>query len=260
MKRAFTLPIAVLLAFLVQGQVSVDRPVVLTAAADSARRITGLVQAQQGDALITAGEAQVAAFCWATTSGTTNTLLMTTEPPVDAYRNGLLIRWSPHRINSGAVRANVNGLGSRRIYRADGLPLEQGALDPGSVAEIVYWDTAFFLTKRTRTNCPGGYVQLTSDVCIQRNDSTVTDAFTATIQCRQGGARLCSWAEYVAACNVLGTQLNGRFDDWEWIDDTSDHTHTGNQVGRFTCRSQRAIGMTTTTSNYGAVRCCYRIP
>jgi len=260
MKRLFTCLGLMLVLLPLRGQVQVDRPLVFSATADSARRITGLVQATQGDALITAGEALAGGYSWATASGTTNTILLSTEPPVYAYRNGLTLRWMPHRINSGAVRANVNGLGTRRIYRPDGLPVGQGELDPGKVAEIIYWDTAFFLTGRARTDCPAGYLPVSSELCVQRNDSVLTDIFTATVMCRQAGARICTWDEYIIFCSLLGAQLNGRFDDWEWIDDTSDHTHTGNQAGRYTCASQRAVNADTMTNNHGVVRCCYRKP
>ncbi len=44
--------------------------------------------------------------------------------------------------------------------------------------------------------------------------------------------------------------------EWEWIDDTSNHTHTANQVGRFSCQSQRSANVIVTMT--GNTRCCYR--
>ena len=260
MKRMLLLVLPLLASASVPGQVRLDRPLVLSGASDSLRRIDGLVKAQQADALITAKEALAGSYCWGVPSGASNFILLSTTPPVDAYTNGLTIRWIPHRVNTGPPRANVNNLGARRILRPDGLPAEQGALDPGKVVEIVFWDSTFFLTSRSRTDCPDGYASLNADICIQRNDSGSTDYFSAALQCRISGARLCTWAEYMSACDLVGGQLNGLFDDWEWIDDTSDHTHTSNQAGRFTCQSQRAVNADTSPNNIAPVRCCYRKP
>jgi hypothetical protein len=261
LNRPLLLPLAWAFALTAWGQVQVDRPVVLAGSADSLRRITGLTMAMDETALITAGEAVQGTVHLALSSGSTNTVALTLSPPALAYTSGMTIRWNPHVVSAGGlVKVNVDGLGDRSVYRNDGLPVAFGQLQPGSVAEIIYADTAFFLTGRTRSDCPTGFVEVSSELCIQQNDSTLIDVFSAVVYCRQRGARLCTWDEYVLACSAQGQQLSGMFDDWEWIDDTSDHTHTGNQAGRYSCRSHRALSADLNPNSVGVIRCCYRKP
>jgi hypothetical protein len=261
MNRACSLAFAMSLALASWCQVQVDRPVVLTGAVDSLRKVTGLVAASEGTALITADEALQGTVHLARPNGTTNAVALTMRPPAQAYVTGLIVRWSPHVVSAGGLlKVNVDGLGDRNVYRNDGLPVAFGQMEPGTMAEMIYADTAFFLTSRTRSDCPSGFLEVSTELCIQQVDSSLTDVFTAAVYCRQRGARLCTWDEHVLACNTLGQQLSGQFDDWEWIDDTSDHTHTGNQAGRFTCRSHRSMSADLNSNSVGTIRCCYRKP
>lgn len=261
LNRALTLAMLVGLSTTVRGQVEVDRPVVLTAGPDSLRKVMGLSAAMSETALITQGEALQGAVHQASASGSTNAIALTMTPAAQAYRNGMTVRWNPHLVSAGGlVKVNVDGLGDRPVYRGDGLPAAYGQLDPGSMAELIYVDTAFYLTSRTRSDCPSGFVEVNEELCIQRNDTTLIDIFSAAVFCRQRGARLCTWDEYLLSCTTQGQQLTGKFDDWEWIDDTADHSHTGNQAGRYTCNSHRSWDAATYQNAFGVIRCCYRKP
>ncbi len=257
MKRfASLLPILVLAAPL-HAQVTVDRPVRFISADSSQRQVSGLARATVSDALLTAGQAQDGSLHAATAAGTAMTVQLQQDPPCAAYANGLRVRWTQPVQGMGRVRLNVDGLGNRPVYRTDGLPVDAGALAAGSYAEAIYVDTAFFLQQRQRTACPDGFVEVNSSLCIQRNDTLNTSIFSAVTWCNERGARLCTWDEYIHACSSQQAQLIDLFDNWEWMDDTSDHTHTADQVGRWQCRSQRAIGAVDHPNNYGAVRCCF---
>jgi hypothetical protein len=129
-------------------------------------------------------------------------------------------------------------------------------LSTGSLATLVYADTAFFISGRAPQSCPDGFLAVNGQYCIQRNDTLNVSIFTATRWCNDRGARLCSWGEYMHGCSVNQAVMEGMFDDWEWIDDTNDHTHTADQSGRYQCRSMRNTSAIEDNNNYGRVRCC----
>jgi hypothetical protein len=237
------------------AQVTVDRPLRFTAADSTLRQVEGIAPAVSGDALLQAGAGRGIVHL-AQAGGTAMAVTLVMEPPCTAYVSGLKVRWTPVAQGAGLVTLNVDGLGARRLYRSDGLPVDAGALAVGSIAEAVYQDTAFFLQHRQRTTCPDGYLPVNASLCIQRNDTLNTSIFNAVKWCSDRGARLCTWDEYIAACTAQQGALIDLFDNWEWMDDTSDHTHTANQAGRWQCRSQRAIGAVDHPNNYGSVRCC----
>lgn len=258
MKRA-GLPLLLLVPSCALAQIHVDKPVVLTAADSAQRAIEGLARATAQDGLITLGGAQSGAYHWGQATGTGMAIELTLDPPCAAYTNGLTLRFMPSSAGSGAVTLNVDGLGAKRIYRSDAKPVGLGQLQPGGIAEVVYADTAFFLMGRAQAGCPAGYLAGGGDLCIMQDDTLYMSIFNATRWCYERGARLCSWDEYIQACTLNQPELNGLFDEWEWIDDTSDHTHTGNQAGRWQCRTQRQWGALESDNNYAQVRCCQRI-
>lgn len=241
------------------AQVRVDKPIILTSADSVQRSITGLAPATNESHLITLGDAQRGAYRWAQVSGTAMAIQLAMEPPCAAYTNGLNVRFMPVSAAAGAVTLNVDGLGAERIYRSDARPIGAGQIQPGTVVEAVYMDTAFFLVGRERGGCPAGYLPAGGDLCIMREDTGFMSIYSATRWCFERGARLCSWDEFIAACSINQSELGGLFNEWEWIDGTSDHTHTANQGGRYQCRSQRQIGAVESDNNYGEVRCCMRI-
>ena len=241
------------------AQVHVDKPLVLTSADSTQRAVEGIAPAANETGLITLGDAQSGRYHWGQATGTAMAIQLSLDPPCAAYTNGLNVRFMPTASGYGAVTLNVDGLGAKRIYRSDALPVSVGQLQPGTIAEAVYADTAFFLMGREQAGCPAGYLPGGGDLCIMQDDTMYISIFNATRWCYDRGARLCSWDEYIQACTANQPAMTGLFDEWEWIDDTSDHTHTGNQAGRWQCRTQRQWGALETNNNYAQVRCCLRI-
>lgn len=246
-------------AMLAAAQVHVDRPLVLTAADSSARSVSGLAPAVTGNGLITLGDARSGRYRWAQVGGTGMALTLSLDPPCEAYVSGLGVRFLPNAPGSGPVTFNVNGLGAKRVYRGDGTLVTAGELEPGVITQAIYADTAFFLTARAAEGCPTGFLSARPSLCFMQHDTLNLSVYNATKWCMDRGARLCTWDEYIQACTALQAQLSGLFDDWEWIDDTSDHTHTGNQAGRYGCRSQRSWGAVEDPNNYARVRCCLTV-
>jgi hypothetical protein len=241
------------------AQVHVDKPLVLTSTDSTLRTIDGLAPATHESGLVTLGDAQNGRYHWGQAGGTAMAIQLTLDPPCMGYTNGLTVRFLPASSGYGAVTLNVDGLGAKRIYRSDARPVSVGQLQPGTIVEAVYTDTAFFLMGREQAGCPTGYLPGGGDLCIMRDDTLYMSIYNATKWCFDRGARLCSWDEYIAGCTANQSEMIGLFNEWEWIDDTSDHTHTANQAGRWQCRTQRQWGAVESDNNYAQVRCCLRI-
>jgi len=241
------------------AQVHVNKPMVLTSTDSTLRAIEGLAAAINETGLITLGDAQSGRYHWGQAGGTPMAIQLTLDPPCTDYTNGLTVRFLPTAASYGAVTLNVDGLGAKRVYRSDARPVSAGQLQPGTIVEAVYADTAFFLMGREQAGCPAGYLSGGGDLCIMRDDTLYMSVYNATKWCFDRGARLCSWDEYIAGCTANQPDMIGLFNEWEWIDGTSDHTHTANQAGRWQCRTQRQWGAVESDNNYAQVRCCLRI-
>ncbi len=259
MRRLLPLLLHILLAAHCAAQVHIDRPIILTAPDTSQRMVTGLARADAADALITLGDARSGFYHWAQASGTGPNINLTVDPVATAYVNGLGVRFLPTAPAAGVVTFNVDGLGPKPVYRSDGLRLTVGQVQPGSIVEAIYADSAFFLQGRAPAACPTGFLPVNTSFCLMRNDTLNMSIYNATNWCYSRGARLCSWDEYISACTAVQGQLEGMFDDWEWIDGTADHTHTAVQAGRYACRSERSWGALEDDNNYARVRCCYSL-
>lgn len=248
-----------LLCLALHAQVRLDGPLRFTAQEDDARQVEGLAQPADATDLITLRQARSGALTWASVQGTHNALQLFLEPAQTDLSPGLFLRFVPALDNLGPVTLSVDGTEALPLLMPDGAPLKRGELQAGAVAHVVLAEGAFHLMGRARGTCPPGFLQVNDDLCIQADEGPSMLIFGAMQYCNQRGARLCAWDEYVHACLSLEGTLSQMFDNWEWIDDTSDHTHTSDQVGRWTCNSQRSVGSVDHPNNYGNVRCCHTL-
>ncbi|MCB0792653.1 MAG: hypothetical protein H6595_02615 [Flavobacteriales bacterium] len=242
------------------GQVHVDGPMRMTATDSTQRTIEGIDTPVTDTDLITMGVSRSGSVNWGMASGSASAIQLTLDPPASRYAEGLVVRFLPTQSSAGAITLNVDGLGPRDLLGRERLPLQLGDLVAGQIAEARYTDSVFVFVPHPVSGCPEGYVAANDHLCVQVDDGPSMSFFNASHYCTGRGARLCTWDEYIHACVVLGPQLTGLFNEWEWIDDTSDHTHTADQVGRWQCISQRSVGAVEHPNNYGEVRCCYRLP
>ncbi|MBK8339009.1 MAG: hypothetical protein IPK99_02900 [Flavobacteriales bacterium] len=241
------------------AQVSVDKPVQFTAADPAQRQVSGLGSPTQEDALIDLHTARIGSVHWAQAGGTAAAISLSMTPAAGAYRDGLRLRFIPAIANGATVTLNVDGLGAVPLVGPEGIAPPVGLLAPGRVAEVIYSDSVFTISARTTHGCPVGFLQANDRLCIQESEGANVSIFTAVQQCTAKGAAVCSWDEYIHACTLLSGQLTNLFNDWEWIDGTSDHTHTANQAGRYYCGQQRSIPAAEHPSAFARARCCYHL-
>lgn len=91
---------------------------------------------------------QKQSFIYGTVGGTANAITLTNSPVVASYVNGLRLKFKATATNSGATTVNVDGLGTKNIYKLSGTTL--GALTgneivSGAIYELNYDGTQFQL-------------------------------------------------------------------------------------------------------------------
>lgn len=198
---------------------------------------------------------------WATASVVGQVLVLGSDgPPMSTIRPGTLLRFiNPTGSDAGPFYWTLQymGLEALPLLKADGLPVLPGQLRPGVVSEVVYGGEAWVLAGRSERFCPPGFTNVDPQYCIQTNDLPATMGFFPAVEaCHALGARLCTWEEFYFACTHLEGQLSGTFDGWEWIDDVSNHGHTADVVGRYTCKD---LSDRSPSNANVQVRCCYSL-
>ncbi len=235
-----------------RAQVSVDTPVALTGP-PSERAIDGIAAPVSGDAVITVEGSVRSEWSWGTATVQGNAIALTTQPAFTAYRNGSLVRFVTPSTMNGAITLAVDGLPAADLVRPDGLPITVGQMVQGRVCEVMYAEGRFVLLNAREVGCPQGFLFVNANYCIEATSSPAVDWTVATDNCNNKGGQLCTWGEHHAACTLLQGQFTNMFVDYEWVDDTSNHSHTANQVARVNCLQQRS----GTLDVPARVRCCY---
>jgi hypothetical protein len=238
----------------VSAQVTLDAPLRFTGDAQSSG-IEGLAAPVVPSAAITVDYAALGASHWSQASLSADTIELVTEPAVAAYRDGLLVRFLMPIARYGRTWVRVDAGPAVPLVGGDSLAPVLGELTVGALCEVVLVNGKAVLMSPHVRGCPPNSVPVNQSFCIQTNRKTAVDHLDASQYCAERGGRLCTWDEYYAACTLTTGQLTGQFADWEWINDTSDHTHTANQMGRTSCTSQRTSGYYLQSS----ARCCYRM-
>ncbi len=247
-----------LLSLLSWGQVEIDGNIDFSNAPVGEQHVSGLGQPTTASSLVSlnAAVAGVAHWC-STVSMTQDTIILQPSIEVSQLSNGLLLRFIADTLSFGDTWIKLATMPAAPLRDKDKKALTRGRFYTQEVLQIQWQDSVFILTNPPASECPAGYLRLTEALCIQQSDNQLADWFEANDACEKQGSSLCTFAEYIHACRTLDNDLIGLFNNWEWIDDTSDHTHTADQVGRFTCSSNRSRG--ATHQDFANYRCCYLI-
>lgn len=240
---------------LVSGQVQVDRGMILTGPAVE-RNVEGLAAPVDESALITVDALASGIAHWGVAAEVNDTIVLTVTPALQAPSAGTLIRFLPLSSNTGPRWIRSGLAPARPLLTMDGAPVTPGVLLQNAPAEVVLNGTDWFLLNGNTNACPPGTLRTAGPVCMDIASTPGLLFYQAIDLCAGRGGKLCTWDEYAVGCALLETQLVGLFNEWEWIDDSSNHTHTANQAGRLSCQSQRSANVITFMT--GDTRCCYR--
>lgn len=261
--NTFTRPLLALLivASPAAAQIQVDRPVVLTAPADSARRVTGLADATEEHDALNARSAALGRFRSATVGGTADAWTAGLVPALtDTLPAGAELLLRIPQSNTGAVSLTIDGLGPFPVEEAPGDPLDSADVPAGLMARLLFDGTAFQLVNgrpaRTRP-CPSGFVEVTEQFCMEPDERDTLDFREAAQACGALGARLCTWGEFYAAC-VRAAQLglNDMIGNWEWTNNSANADMGVRVVGFSSCTIAATAGaLDPPARNF---RCCFR--
>lgn len=159
--------------------------------------------------------------------------------------------------NTNTVNPTLNLFGTAIPIRySDSTIIRSGVLVGGTSIRIIFDGTIFRMTQSFPEPCPPGFISVNDNYCIEKNERTATIYSTALTNCSNIGAQLCSWGEWFYACSnwpALGiVAMQG---NWEFIDDSSDHTTTVGLIGVGGCSSFYTENLDAYNRNY---RCCFR--
>ncbi len=254
MNRAWSSTLGLLLCAMGHAQVQLEVPLRLTGPEEH-RRIDNLAPPQESAAAVTVEAAVRDGWRWCTAQRIADTVELSMTPAIEVQREGLLLRFVVPLDMSGRLWARIPGGTAFPILRVDGVNPVWGQLTTGRIAEVLFANGRFTLLNLPEPECPPGTLSVNANFCIDQSSVPNQLVYQGMDRCARRGGKLCSWDEYYAACTLLGTQLTGMFNEWEWIDDTSNHSHTADQAGRFTCTSQRS--QSVLLERVGETRCCY---
>lgn len=194
------------------------------------RQITGLSAPQSADAGVSADAVRNNAVSFCTVNGTL-VLVGALVPAPASYTAGMLVTIYPSEANAPAAQLALNGLGPEPIVKAGGLPLDSADLAPGVPHRLVFDGTQFRLLSSSYLPCPQGFHVAGREYCIEDSVRTPLAFDDAMEACVGIGARLCTFAEWIHACQAdpgfIGTVL-----DYEWVDHAANNASNAKRVGR----------------------------
>lgn len=257
MKRALSILSALVIHGHLLAQIQVDGPIRLVGSAPADRRVSGLLDQTTPSATLTARVAQegtilsspaVEGMPWNITLEALGT------SPVD----GTFILVRVPEINGPSVSVLLNGEGPFPVLR-DNSPIDPGALIQNTMLSLVFANGAFHVLNGShdlRRNCPEGTLAVNTQFCIEPTEHGSGDYFQAGLGCAAVGLRLCTWAEFVAACSQsLSLGSLDMTNNWEWTASTSNEDNSARIAGSGSCMS--AGNSLSTGSAARPYRCCF---
>lgn len=239
---------------IVWSQVSVDKPLEFTSADAGKRQVYGLAYPALGGNGATVSSVQSGEMVSAETADT-DTLIITLNPALSSYEEGLQLRLRLDSGNTAPMRINVDGLGLRSIVNHVGAELGPAEIPSGQEFTIVYNGSEFQLTSWI-DGCPAGYVSVNKSFCIEYDERPAALFWTANAACVQENGRICSWGDWYYACQKTDITLANMTNGYEWINDADDHASSALIVGNGTCTTSTNSN-TEVPVNTRAFRCCY---
>jgi hypothetical protein len=211
------------------AQWTVPAPIVMDGPEATDRRVTGLAVPQDQDHGANLDAERYNTVRSGMAEGI-DALTVDLYPALDAYRPGLRLTLIASATNEGDVTVDVNGLGSVPVRKDVVLPLDSADLRTGVPFDLVYDGSVFHVTNQVHPSCPSGFIPVGREVCVETAPHAASGWYAAARQCTAQGHRLCSFAEWMAACLMP----NGIFPsvmDYEWVDSAANSLNYAKLMG-----------------------------
>ena len=238
------------------GQVQVDQSIRLEGNAPAERQLYGLTESTLPQAVLTAGVEGAGTHRFASaTDGPlwTVDLPSFTGPPVAGLH--LLVR--SDGTSSGSLSMNLNGYGPFPITRGPSEALQADDVPLGTVLSLVFDGAAFQLmngTAHRKRDCPAGMIQASNQFCIEQTERDLTEFFDAALACSQQGSRLCTWGEFIVACeNAATLGVQQMVGNYEWTNNAANEDGGVRVAGNLNCRQAAVVAVVGFPRKF---RCC----
>jgi hypothetical protein len=257
MRTALLLPVFVVCTSVAQAQWDVPTTLQLDGAAPSDRQVTGLAAPQEGADGVSLGVVRERSTNFGVASGA-NDLSLQLSPAPTGFSIGMLITLVPAAVNTGPITLDVNGLGPVPVVKQVSLPLDSADLRPGIPVTVAWDGSAFQVLNQLHPGCPSGTEAISPDACVELQSRSPVSFYQANVQCAARNGRLCTFAEWIHACQrnaaFLGTVL-----DYEWVDHAANDADKAKAMGvdgATLLPSCQGGGLRIPTGMY-RFRCCY---
>jgi len=257
--RAFVL-FSNLVPLLACAQLEVPVRLELNAPLESDRHVSGVAEPLTGDAGVSLQASRELSTTFALATGTT---LISADlvPAPTLYTAGMVVTVIPGSANSANAQLDLNGLGAIPIRTSIGTPLDSAVLLPNVPARFVFDGQAFILLSEVTIPCRTGFEAVGIDLCIETLAHDTVTFFEAAENCAARGARLCRYAEWIAACRGKVDFMN-TVPNMEWVDSAANNNGDAKTVGigfdgqTLITGSGCGYGSTIPAIGYAGYRCC----
>ena len=223
------------------AQVRIDKAIQLEGTTDEQRQVLGMPDTNAAGDLISTGMEQSGAHRSAIPA---QGPIWSLELPASSGGPlpGTHILVKAPQPSPGAPSVLLNGQGPYPVTFDVDVVLDGEDIPEGTMLSLVFDGTAFQVLNgvvHTRRPCPAGTVAVNEHFCMQTQENAPTATyFDAVLICDTMGLRLCSWAEFVVACEKreeLG--IPDLIGNWEWTRTTAGSNNVLRMVGRHVCES-----------------------
>jgi len=242
------------------AQWDVPVPLVLDGPSPEDRQIIGLADPISSDAGVSADAYRRNVVTSAPSTGG-SVLFAELFPPASGYEAGMSVFLTLSTSNSAGCVIRLNDLEEKAVVKWGGLPLDSADLIPNVPNRFVYDGERFQYMGNILIPCPSGYSIGSSNYCIADSALTLQTFHQAGTICRQQGARLCTFGEWLHACPMFfSSQLTS---DGEWVDSAANSANTAKTVGYGSTGVTTALelgcfaGSNRDPASTARTRCCF---
>ncbi len=238
------------------AQVEIDTSITLIGTNAGDREITNLGTAYDSSNITSVGLSQSNSLNYLSiNSVSSDSLTAITVVPLNTYMEGARFDIRIDSSNDSSVYLNINNLGYKEIKKFGHESLSSNDLVQGLMLSVVYDGEYFQVISSLNKGCPNGFVQVHKHLCIEISENTGANYWTAAYNCKQKGAKLCSWGEWYYACQKSSLGLIGMTNNNEWLNQPINNPSQILIQGAGGCKNG-SIGVADT--QVLTYRCCLR--
>lgn len=261
MRNHFRNTIAFLLLFFSvvtsYSQVETKEQIIFIDTSSSNRVISGLAYPDSLNSAINARSVYSGKLIYSHGTGT-DTMFISISPFPSNYTKGMKFNFKASQTNNGPVKIKINSLPAVSLNKNVNQALDSGEITANKTISILFDGNSFQVLSPLNKPCPQGFVSVNENFCIEKNDTDSLSFYQAVVNCGDKNGKLCSWSDWIYACQKTSLGLNNMNDNFEWIDDTGNYTLStinAKVAGTPTCRDSGSVGVSLTTKY--KFRCCY---